>query len=76
MAKVKVSIGYTHYVVDADAGLKLLEILGDAEIYEHKWRKDEDATHHIYAKPENPATLQIIPKPLYTLWKLAGKPEA
>jgi len=77
MAKVKVNIGYTHYVVDADAGVKLLEILGEAEIYEHKWHNDKDATtHHIYAQPESPATLQIIPKSLYTLWKLAGKPEA
>jgi hypothetical protein len=76
MAKVKVVIGYKEYVIDADAGLKLLEILGDAEIFESKYHSGADNTYHIYAQPENPATLQLIPKSLYTLWKLAGKPES
>lgn len=79
MAKALVQFGYSSYVLDAQAALKLTELLADAEIYEEKWRKAEEGgtTHHIYPQDNSDAmrSIRIMPNALYQMAKMAGKPE-
>ena len=50
MSKVIVAVGYKQFVVDAEVGVKLLDLLCDAEIYEDKYHGNgKENTHHIYA---------------------------
>lgn len=79
MKKAIVQVGYTQYVMDTQKALTLLELLRGAEIYEHKWRKNSPATHHIYQKDECDASdpfeiLKLVPDAFYNMAKLAGKP--
>jgi hypothetical protein len=79
MKKALVSVGYHTYVLDTQDALRLLEIMCNAEIYEEKWRKDEDggALHYVYPQDssEGIRQLRVIPDALYKMAKLAGKPE-
>jgi len=74
--KAVVTIGYREYVLDADKALTLLGLLEDAEIYQEKYRQGGVNTFHVYQN-EDPqtTTLKLLPKKLYDLAKLAGKPE-
>jgi hypothetical protein len=77
--KAIVQVGFTQYVMDTQKAFTLLELLGDAEVYEYKWRKDAPATHHIYNKQEKDKSdpfemLKLMPDSFYKLAKLAGKP--
>lgn len=76
--KAVVSVGYREYVIDADKALTLLGLLEDAELYQEKYRSGGTSTFHIYQNEEpstTPMTLKLLPKKLYDLAKLAGKPE-
>ena len=74
--KAVIQIGYREYVIDADKALTLLGLLEDAEIYQEKYRQGGVNTFHVYQN-EDPqtTTLKLLPKKLYDLAKLAGKPE-
>jgi hypothetical protein len=74
--KAVVSLGYREFVLDADKALTLLGLLEDAELYQEKYRSGGINTFHIY-QSEEPQTmnLKLLPKKLYDLAKLAGKPE-
>lgn len=75
--KAIVQVGYTKYVMNTQQALTLLELLADAEIYESKYRRDADNTHHIYPQDTNQAIneFKVIPTAFYQMAKLAGKPE-
>lgn len=79
MAKALVQLGYGSFVMDAQAALKLAELLADAEVYEEKWRKADDGgtTHHVYPQDDSESmrTIKIMPNALYQIAKMAGKPE-
>jgi len=79
MAKALIQFGFSSYVLDAQAALKLTGLLAEAEIYEEKWRKLEDGgvTHHIYPQDnsESMRIIKIMPNALYQMAKMAGKPE-
>jgi hypothetical protein len=79
MTKAIVQFGYGSYVLDAQAALKLTELLAEAEIYEEKWRKVEEGgmTHHIYPQDtsESMRVIKIVPNALYQIAKMAGRPE-
>ena len=74
--KAVVSLGYREFVLDADKALTLLGLLEDAEMYQEKYRQGGVNTFHVYQNEEpTTMTLKLLPKKLYDLAKLAGKPE-
>lgn len=79
MAKALVQLGYSSYVMDAQAALKLTELLAEAELYEEKWRRSEEGgtTHHVYPQDDSESMriIKIMPNTLYQIAKMAGKPE-
>lgn len=79
MKKALVRVGYTTYVIDTQKALALLELLADAELYEEKWRKQEEGgtTFHIFPQESNEGIreLKVIPTAFYHMAKMAGKPE-
>jgi hypothetical protein len=80
MAKCVVAIGYKSFVIDADKGVQLLDLLADAEIYEEKYNGSGQATtYHIYANEGGNSggigvDLRLLPQSFYSISKLAGKP--
>ena len=81
MSKVIVNVGYKHLVVDAEVGVKLLELLATAELYEDKYHgSGKPSTHHIYANEGHTSAfgmsvdMKLIPNTFYKMAKLAGKP--
>lgn len=79
MKKALVRVGYTTFVMDTPKALALLEMLAEAEIYEEKWRKQEDGgtTHHVYPQDTNDGIreIKVMPTAFYHMAKMAGKPE-
>lgn len=74
--KAVIEIGYRSYVIDADKALTLLGLLEDAELYQEKYIQGGVNTFHVYQNEEPQTThLKLLPKKLYNLAKLAGKPE-
>lgn len=79
MKKAIIRVGYTDFVLDTQKALALLELLAEAEIYEEKWRSQEDggATHHVYPQDTDAGLrqLRVVPTAFYHMAKMAGKPE-
>jgi hypothetical protein len=79
MARITVQIGYQHFAMDGDKALALLDTLQGAEVYEIKWRKEEEGgtTHHIYPQDATARKVEIgyLTDEQYKLYKLAGKPQ-
>lgn len=79
MAKALVQLGYGNFVMDAQAALKLTELLAEAELFEEKWRKSEEGgtTYHVYPQDtaDSMRIIKIMPNALYQVAKMAGKPE-
>jgi len=66
------------FIVKSADALKIIEILEKAEVYDEKWRKDEDGGTLYYVWPastEELPTLKIVGDDLYRMAKLAGKPQ-
>lgn len=81
MAKCVVGIGYKSFVMDADKGLQLLDLIADAEIYEEKWHSETKGhTYHVFANEGHSGSngvgmeLKVLPNKFYQMAKLAGKP--
>jgi hypothetical protein len=76
MAKCIVNIGYHSYVVDTEKAVMLLNILGEAEMFNEKY-KDKHTSYHVYPQnaDENRISMKLLPDSLYKFAKLAGKPE-
>lgn len=70
-----VELGYTKYVMSNKDAVTIADILEKAELYEQKWRKEEDGgtTYHVYDNDKQ-FTLTTITNSLYNMAKLAGKP--
>ena len=76
MAKALLNIGYYHYVVDLKDAVMVAEVLAKAELYELKYVKSGENTHHIYDNDKaETGSLRLIADSLYQMAKLAGKPE-
>jgi hypothetical protein len=79
MKKAIVQVGYTNFLLDTPKALALLELLAEAELYEEKWRKQEEGgtTYHIYPQDTNEGIrhLKVIPQAFYQMARMAGKPE-
>ena len=79
MAKCVVAIGYKSFVIDADKGVQLLDLLADAEIYEESYNgTGKPTTYHIYENEGGgngvSIDLRLLPQSFYSVSKLAGKP--
>jgi len=78
MAKVLISIGYKKYILDTEEAIRVTDILSSAEIYESKYRSQEDggSLHYVYPQSDGDMiSLSILSDNLYRCAKLAGKPE-
>ena len=81
---IVIELGYKSYVLPTSKAVALIEILEQAECYEHKYWNDEDRasrgmgdvkyTDHVYPNDQK-FSMQIISNDLYNMAKLAGKPE-
>ena len=66
------------FVLKTADAIKVLEILEKADKYDETWRKEEDGgtTYHIWpAEIHDLPTVKLIGDGMYTMAKLAGKPE-
>ena len=70
-----VELGYIKYVMSNKDAVTIADILEKAELYEQKWRKEEDGgtTYHVYDNDKQ-FTLTTLSGSLYNMAKLAGKP--
>lgn len=76
MSKVIVSIGWNNdFVLEADKALTLLGILADAEKYQDKYHSGTGNTYHIYPQDKEVCQLKVLSNHMYSMAKLAGKPE-
>ena len=69
-----VSLGYSHYVMPTKDAVHLLEILEKAERYVHKYRANDESTHHVWPN-DTTVEAKMIGNDMYRMAKLAGKPE-
>lgn len=74
VSKAIISMGYTQYVVDLKDAVAIAEALSKAEVYEEKYVKDADNTHHIYPNTKSLGSISLMSDDLYRMAKLAGKP--
>jgi hypothetical protein len=76
--KVKIEIGYKTYIVDANQGVQLMQILNNAEMFEEKTKRSQDGSYSssffCYEQDTMGVTISMIPSSLYRMAKLAGKP--
>lgn len=78
MNKVKMRIGYTNLVMDADAALKVFNLLNSGTLYEYHTdyvKNDEGKSVSVEKiKPcnDNVSVTGVSPE-AYAMWKLAGE---
>lgn len=78
MNKVKMRIGYTNLVMDADAALKVFNLLNSGTLYEYQTdyvKNDEGKSVCVEKiKPcnDNVSVTGVTPE-AYAMWKLAGE---
>ncbi len=72
-----IGIGYKVYVMPVDDAVAIAKALATAEIYDSKYRREEDGgtTYHVYPQEkQNLPSVQIVSYETYRMAKLAGKP--
>jgi hypothetical protein len=69
-----VTLGYSHYVMQTADAVRVLEILENAERYSHKYHNKDLTTHHVWPN-DTTFEARMIGNDLYSMAKLAGKPE-
>jgi hypothetical protein len=77
---IVVDLGWNKFVLGREDGIKLVELLEKAEVYEEKWidkvdrgADGADHTYHVYPNDKT-FTMRLLPTQLYQMAKLAGKP--
>jgi hypothetical protein len=77
---IVVDLGWHKVVLSRESGIKLVELLEQAEVYEEVWIEKEkrgiegaDHTYHVY--PNNKTYgMRLLSTQMYQMAKLAGKP--
>lgn len=71
-----VTLGYRQYVVSVEDACVVANILMNAERYEFKYVAGGKSAHYVYPNDATDSTYEIklIPRALYDMAKLAGKP--
>ena len=76
--KVRIEIGYKTYIVDANEGVQLMQILNNAELFEEKSKRNNEgvysSTFYCYEQDDKGVSICLVPTSLYRMAKLAGKP--
>lgn len=82
MSKVVIDMGYRSFVMDADVGVKVLDLLSKAELYTEKYHSAKDdnpsyTTFHVYPMDAKHSTIsmRLLGDEAYKMYKLAGAPE-
>lgn len=82
MSKVVIDMGYRSFVMDADVGVKVLDLLSKAELYTEKYHSSTESkpsynTFHIYPIDAKQSTIsmRLLGDEAYKMYKLAGAPE-
>lgn len=80
MSVAIINFGYRQLVLPVDKAMQLVDVLVEAEVYEHKYHKDDKTekthkTNHIYRPTDNSVEVSVISDEQYQMYKLAGKPE-
>lgn len=77
---IVVELGWSKFILNREDGIKLVELLEKAELYEEKWISKEDRvedgadhTYHVYPNDKT-FTMRLLPTQMYQMAKLAGKP--
>lgn len=77
---IVVELGWSKFILNREDGIKLVELLEKAELYEEKWINKEDRaedgadhTYHVYPNDKT-FTMRLLPTQMYQMAKLAGKP--
>jgi hypothetical protein len=77
---IVIDLGWNKFVFSREDGIKLVELLEKAEVYEEKWidkekRGPDGADHSYHVYPHNKTfSMRLLPTQLYQMAKLAGKP--
>ena len=80
MSKVVLTIFGKKIILEHTSAMKVMELVGDCEVFETKWNRDADDTYHVYTQnPDeilhNTITVSPLPLELYRIAKLAGRPD-
>lgn len=75
--KAIITLGYTDYVMDAEAAAQIAAALTEAEHYKSRYRAGGKSTHHIWRNHEVSDVMHVkyISDQTYNMYKLAGAPE-
>jgi len=73
--KAILNMNYTDYVLELEDAIRILEIMDKAEVYEHRYIHSTHTNHYIFEQEAKSITVQLLPHALYTMAKMAGKPE-
>lgn len=78
---IVVELGWNKFVLNREDGIKLVELLEKAELYEEKWISKEDRveggadhTYHVWPNDKT-FSMRLLPMQMYQMAKLAGKSE-
>jgi hypothetical protein len=80
MSKVVLTLFGKKIILEHTSAMKVMELVGDCEVFETKWNRDADDTYHVY-KPNpqeilhNSVSVAPLPLELYEIAKLAGRPD-
>lgn len=70
-----VTIGYENYVLPIEQAVIIADWLTNAEAYVNKYHgSNNTTTHHVYER-ETGVHISVMPRAMYQIAKLAGKPE-
>jgi hypothetical protein len=77
---IVVDLGWHKVVLSRESGIKLVELLEQAEVYEEVWIEKEkrgaegaDHTYHVYPNSKT-YSMRLLSTQMYQMAKLAGKP--
>ena len=77
---IVVDLGWNRFVLGREDGIKLVELLEKAEVYEEKYidKSDRGAdgaeySYHVYPN-DKAIAMRLLPTQMYQMAKLAGKP--
>lgn len=82
MSKIVIDMGYRSLVMDADVAVKVMDLLGKAELYSEKYHSavgdtPSHSTFHVYPMDAKHAaiSMRLLGDEAYKMYKLAGAPE-
>lgn len=70
-----VTVGFENYVLPIEQAVIIADWLTNAEVYVSKYHSSTSTTmHHVYER-DTVVHISVMPRAMYQIAKLAGKPE-